>query len=71
MKLNQFGGVSLNFTQIWGGLLFSLKKSQNEGSVHIFHQIWPNCRVNLLIFCFYFGAGLRKFSSKKFSREGN
>ena len=51
-----WGGVSLNFTRIWGGLLFSLKKGQNGGSVNIFHQIWPNYRENLLIFCFFLGG---------------
>ena len=66
MNINQFGGgslwISLGFG---GGLLFSLKKCQNGGSVNIFHQIWPNYRENLLIFCFFWG-GVRKFFSKKF-----
>ena len=70
MKINQFGGVSLNFTRIWGGLLFSLKKCQNGGSVNIFHQIWPNYRENLLIFCFFLG-GSENFSLKNFFREGD
>ena len=50
MKLNQFGGggVSLNFTRIWGGLLFSLKKGQIGGSVHISHQTWPDYVVHAL-----------------------
>ena len=48
-----------------------MKKSQNGGSVHIFHQIWPNYRVNLLIFWFFLGGGGQKIFSKNVSREGD
>ena len=65
MKLNQFEFHSDFFG---GGLLFSLKKSQNGGSVQIFHQIWPNYRVNLIIFGF-FGRGSENFPLKNFSHE--
>ena len=69
MKLNQFGGGLFEFhSDLRGGLLFSLKKGQNGGSVHIFHQIWPNYRVYLLIFCFL-GVGSQNFLLKYFSRE--
>ena len=62
MKINQFGGGLFEFhSDLGGGLLFSLKKCQNGGSVKIFHQIWPNYRKNLLIFCF-FGGGSENFS---------
>ena len=54
MKLNQFGGGLFEFhSDLGGGLLFSWKKCQNWGSVHIFHQIRPNYWVNLLKFCFF------------------
>ena len=40
------------------------------GSVNIFHQIWPNYRENLQIFCFFRG-GSENFSLKNFFREGD
>ena len=71
MKINQFGGGLFEFhSDLGGGLLFSLKKCQNGGSVNIFHQIWPNYRENLLIFCFFWG-GSENFSRKNFFREGD
>ena len=57
------GGVYIFFFG-GGDLLFSLKKGQHGGSVHIFHQIWPNYRVNLLIFRFFWG-GVGTFSLNK------
>ena len=36
--------------------------------MHVFHQIWPNYRGNLLIFCI-FGVGSQTFSFKDFSRD--
>ena len=70
MKVNQFRGGLFEFHSNLGGLMVSLKKSQNGGSVHIFHQIWSNYRVNLLIFC-YFGGGAENFPLKNFSRDGD
>ena len=41
-------------------LLFWYNKSQYEGGVHIFHQIWLTYRINLLLFSL-FGVGSQNF----------
>ena len=38
------------------------------GSVHIFHQIWPYFKENLLKFC-VFGVGSQNFPLKNFACE--
>ena len=65
------GGGCRPFSPILGGVNMKLnqfvdrKKSQNGGSVHIFHQLWPDYRV----FFYFLGERWENFPLENFSHE--
>ena len=65
-KSTNLGGVSLNFTRIWGGSAFFIEKMPKWGGVSTFFIKYGLIIEKICKYFAFFRGGVRKFFSKKF-----